>query len=174
MYHYAGNNPIKYTDPTGRDDKKSDFIFIGKGNIIGYGYISDTIGGSFDQPKNFLFKKFVFEYMSIATDENFDLQLQEIKKQSGQSYSDRPAGEVNKNTELTRAIFADEITYDDLEFSKSTGGYIFYSTGNNADNFSGARPCSFLFISKEVYIFKNLETDEIYIFNSNGEFLQYE
>ena len=24
LYHYAGNNPVKYTDPTGRDDTISD------------------------------------------------------------------------------------------------------------------------------------------------------
>lgn len=132
------------------------------------------MGGSLNQSNDFLFKNFVFEYMTVIPDENFDLQLKELKKQSGQSYSDRPAGEVNKNTQLSRALFADEITYDDLEFSKSTGGFIFYSTDNNPDNFSGSRPSSFLFISKEVYIYMNPEPNEIYIFNSKKEVLQIE
>nr|WP_252722153.1 RHS repeat-associated core domain-containing protein [Treponema socranskii] len=174
LYHYAGNNPVKYVDPTGRQTKDSKLVFVGKGNIIGYGYINSTMGGSLNQSKDFLFKNFVFEYMTLVPDENFDSQLKELKKQSGQTYSDRSSGEVTKYTEFSRAIFADEITYDDLEFSKSTGGYIFFSEDSNPDSFSGDRPRSFLFISKEVDIYIDVETNEVFIFNAKKEVLQIE
>jgi len=174
LYHYAGNNPIKYTDPDGREDNNPKPIYLGKGRIIGQGFIHSAMDGDINQSKDFLFKKFVFEYMTVVLDEKLESELNKLKENSNKSYSDKSAGGVNKYTNFSRSINADEITYDDLEFSKSTGGDIYYSTDMNPDNFSGERPSSFIFVSKEIDIYMDPETNEIYIENSKLEVLPIE
>ena len=33
LYHYAGNNPVKYTDPDGKKMRSKDFIIWGNINL---------------------------------------------------------------------------------------------------------------------------------------------
>jgi len=174
LYHYAGNNPVKYTDPDGKQTKDSKKVYLGKGNIIGYGYISTTMGGSLRQSKNTLFKNFVFVNMTVVPEDKVNSQISEFEKESGKNFSNRPNARVDKNTEFSRALSSDEITYDDLQFSKDTGGYIYFSDDKGADTFTGTRENSFLFVSDKVDIYKDTETGTIYLVNSKKEELPLE
>lgn len=72
--------PTQYITSNANDENNVIYVYIGKGNIIGNGYISDTMDGDYRQPKESLYKNFVFQNLTVTIDETFYSQLNELKK----------------------------------------------------------------------------------------------
>lgn len=70
-------------------------------------------------------------------------------------------------------VIKGEVTYEDLDFSKSTGGRIYFSKRTAANGYS-KNPTKFIYVSNEVTAYYDVDSDEVIsIENNKGEKIEF-
>ncbi len=156
LYHYAGNNPVRYVDPDGRQGEESRYT-IEEVYFFGSGTIDTNLNGY-----GFSFDKIVF-----GDSVQIDKEIKNLKIQNHDQYNgDRKTLTENIRIYLSMGNF--ENTYEDIELIQNLKGTIYFSDQKAPDQFfNRQRSIYFYYVSEKYYLYVNEETGEQYLLDEN-------
>ena len=144
LYHYAGNNPVKYTDPTGKADRKNHFT-VEEVYFWGYGTIDTNLNGY-----SFNFQEIVYgDSLAISK------EIENVKIQMDDQFNNGKIS-VTKDTLIHLSMSNTNNTYEDIELIQNIKGNIYFSNQQAPDQFlNKKRSTYFYYVSEKYYIYTN-------------------
>ena len=156
LYHYAGNNPIRYIDPNGREDNKSQYT-LEEVYFFGYGTIDTKFDGY-----GFSFDKIVF-----GDSVQIDKEIKNLKIQKHDQYNGVTTT-VTKDTRIFLSMSNFENTVEDIELIKNLTGTIYFSNQKAPDQYlNKQRSIYFYYVSEKYYFYKDEESGKQYLLDKN-------
>ncbi|MGP1600791.1 MAG: hypothetical protein ACTTHA_00885, partial [Treponema sp.] len=158
LYHYAGNNPIKYTDPTGKADRKNHFT-VEEVYFWGYGTIDTNLNGY-----SFNFQEIVYgDSLAISK------EIENVKIQMDDQFNNGKIS-VTKDTLIHLSMSNTNNTYEDIELIQNIKGNIYFSNQQAPDQFlNKKRSTYFYYVSEKYYIYTNNQTGDRYLLDKNNK-----
>ena len=158
LYHYAGNNPVKYTDPTGKADRKNHFT-VEEVYFWGYGTIDTNLNGY-----SFNFQEIVYgDSLAISK------EIENVKIQMDDQFNNGKIS-VTKDTLIHLSMSNTNNTYEDIELIQNIKGNIYFSNQQAPDQFlNKKRSTYFYYVSEKYYIYTNNQTGDRYLLDKNNK-----
>ncbi len=157
LYHYAGNNPVKYTDPNGREDEKF-YPTLEEVYFFGFGTIDSNLNGY----------GFCFENIVYGDPVQIENEIQNIKNQLDDPFNTREKITVTKDTIIYLSMSNMNNNYDDIELIHNVKGTIYLSNRKAYDSFLNTkRSSNFYYLSEKYYYYQDEETGKEYFLDKN-------